>query len=41
MGDPSNRFRYGVHNEVGGYTIVLYFQATMVNNKKHYFGCFC
>ena len=33
---------YGVHNEVGRYIIVMYFRATMVNNKQHkYSGCFC
>ena len=33
---------YGVlHNEVGGHIIVMYFRATMVNNKNKYYGCFC
>ena len=37
----SYRFVYSVHDEVGGYIIVMYLYATMVNNKKQYVGYFC
>ena len=37
----SYQSEYNVHDEVGGCSIVMYFYATMVNNKKHNFCCFC
>ena len=30
----SYQFEYVVQDEVGGYTIVMYFHTAMVNNKK-------
>ena len=37
----SYQFEYIVLDDgVGGYTSVIHFHTTMVNNKKQYFSCF-